>query len=865
MIARIADRLAHLALRRHRSVFVVALVLAALAALAATRLRFDPDILSLVPQDNPVVNDFRRVLESMGTVDYHLVVVQIPPGRDAADYEPLVDALGAGYSALPEVRGVQYRLPDPVALIDQVLPRAFLLLTPAELDRVGAALTDPGIASAVAKNRRLLRTPAGSAAAGLIRYDPFGLLPIFLDRFRQAGAGLKLATSSGYYLSADRSTFLLAIRPRRPAQDIPFARRLTDAGTRIERRALADFHKETPDLPLPVIGHTGTYAISLYDAELIRQDVLANVAFSCVAVLALFLYAFRRPAALLYAGVPLAIAIVVTFGLAGLVFGKLSSSSAVFAALVAGLGVDFVTVLYGRYVDERRRGVGLPVALASMLKTTLGGVMVAAATTAATFYAYLATEFRGLSELGFLTASGILVFFVAILFLLPALLVATDRGERAEGSGAALVMRSFGSQHAVRLALARPGATVAVWTALVVVWAFLATGLTFNDSVENLRAKGNRGVVLQAEVTKKFGQSFGFMMLAVEGKDLDEALTRTDRATARLDPLIARGTISSYQAITTFLPPPSRQQQAIAVLNAGQADRFNADRIARALRHALVENGFRPDAYDHYLELFGQALHPSGPVGPDAFVGPLADLSHRFLEEDEVGLHVGRLHLPAGRQLEPEGPQIPLDLGPGGAARDDHRHQSRLADPPRHRARRRHPLDPPGARHRLSDLLGELPEHGPGGTPLRSLPRRGDRHVGPDGALPAGVQLRQRLRRALPRGRLDRLRRLHAPALPRKPRKLRRRSPRDRQSRRHGRFNRHRRLRLLRPLPLPGPALDRLRLDLRGGDFGVGFDHVAAGDFGDGEAAERVSTKLLYRYLGTPPRSCSRTLRRSVR
>jgi len=654
---RFAERLADLALRRYRSVFVVALLLAALAGLAATRLRFDPDILSLVPQDNPVVNDFRRVLEDMGTIDYHLVVVEVPKGRDATDYEPLVDALGAGYHALPEVRGVQYRLPDPVALIDQVLPRAFLLLSPAELDRVGAALTDSGIATAVAKNRLLLRTPAGSAAAGLIRYDPFGLLPIFLDRFRQVGAGLKLATASGYYLSADRSTFLVAIRPRRPAQDIPFARRLTDAGERVERRALADFHRETPDLPLPRIGHTGTYAISLYDAELIRQDVIANVVFSCVAVLALFLYAFRRPAALLYAGAPLALAIVVTFGVAGLVFGKLSSSSAAFAALVAGLGVDFVTVLYGRYVDERRRGIGLPAALASMLRTTLGGVLIAAATTAATFYAYLATEFRGLSELGFLTATGILVFFVSILFLLPALLVATDRGERAEGAGAGLVMRSFGSQHAVRLALARPGATVAVWAVLVAVWAILATGLTFNDSVENLRAKGNRGVALQAEVTRKFGQSFGFMMLAVEGKDLDEALTRTDRAAAHLDPLVAKGTIASYQSLATFLPPPSRQQQAIAVLRAGQADRFNAERIARALRRALAENGFRPDAYDHYLELFGRALKPPGPVGPDDFEGPLADLSRRFLERTKSGyMSVVYIYPPGGnwhRQVPP--------------------------------------------------------------------------------------------------------------------------------------------------------------------------------------------------------------------
>jgi uncharacterized protein len=649
LIARLADRLADLALRRHRTVFAVAAIVAVLAALAATRLRFDPDLLSLVPQDNPVVNDFRRILSEMGTVDYHLVVVEVPAGRDAAEYEPLVDALGAGYRALPEVRGVQVRLPDPIALVDQVLPHAFLLLTPGELDRVGAALSDAGIAASMAKNRRLLSTPGGSAAAGLVRYDPFDLLPIFLDRFRKAGAGLKLAAASGYYLSADRSTFLLVVRPGRPAQDIPFARKLLDAGERVERRALADFRRESPELPPARIGHTGTYAIALADAELIRQDVLWNVLFSALAVLALFLYAFRRPAALAYAGVPLALAIVVTFGVAGLAFGKLSSSSAAFAALVAGLGVDFVTVLYGRYVDERRRGVGLAAALASVLRTTLGGVLVAAATTAATFYAYLATEFRGLSQLGFLTATGILVFLLSILFLLPALLVATERrGERA--GGAPLVMRSFGSQHAVRLALARPKATIAAWAVLVAIWAIAATGLRFNDSVENLRAKGNRSVALQQEVTRKFGQSFSFMMLAVEGRDFDEALTRTDRAAARLDALVADGTIASYQSLSTFLPPWSRQREAIAVLSAGRADRFNPDRIARALRRALAENGFRPDAYDHYLELFGRALAPPGPVGPEAFAGPLADLAHRFLERraDGGSMSVIYLYPPGG-------------------------------------------------------------------------------------------------------------------------------------------------------------------------------------------------------------------------
>ena len=49
-------------------------------SLSASRLRFNPDILSLIPQNNKEVNDFREVVEKTGTLDQHIVVVEIPPG-----------------------------------------------------------------------------------------------------------------------------------------------------------------------------------------------------------------------------------------------------------------------------------------------------------------------------------------------------------------------------------------------------------------------------------------------------------------------------------------------------------------------------------------------------------------------------------------------------------------------------------------------------------------------------------------------------------------------------------------------------------------------------------------------------------------
>ena len=65
---------------------------------------------------------------------------------------------------------------------------------------------------------------------------------------------------------------------------------------------------------------------------------------------------------------------------------------AIYSLLPAEPAIDFITVLYGRYVDERNRGTEMPPAIRTMISTTLPGVFVAAITTAGTFFAFLAIE-----------------------------------------------------------------------------------------------------------------------------------------------------------------------------------------------------------------------------------------------------------------------------------------------------------------------------------------------------------------------------------------------------------------------------------------------------------------------------------------
>src|SRR6266851_390464 len=93
-------------------------ILDALAAVAgAMRLSFDPDILNLIPQNNRQVNDFRKVLRDVGTLDYHLIALQMPAGHDVHEYDALIDAIAAGYKADPKIDDVSYKIPNPLDFV----------------------------------------------------------------------------------------------------------------------------------------------------------------------------------------------------------------------------------------------------------------------------------------------------------------------------------------------------------------------------------------------------------------------------------------------------------------------------------------------------------------------------------------------------------------------------------------------------------------------------------------------------------------------------------------------------------------------------------------------------------------------------
>jgi hopanoid biosynthesis associated RND transporter like protein HpnN len=96
--------------------------------------------------------------------------------------------------------------------------------------------------------------------------------------------------------------------------------------------------------------------------------------------------------------------------------------SVAFAVLFVGLGVDFGLQFSVRYREERHQRDDAHPALLAAARRAGGPLALAAASTAAGFYAFLPTDYRGISELGLIAGTGMIIAFLTSISLLPALL-----------------------------------------------------------------------------------------------------------------------------------------------------------------------------------------------------------------------------------------------------------------------------------------------------------------------------------------------------------------------------------------------------------------------------------------------------------
>ena len=186
------------------------------------------------------------------------------------------------------------------------------------------------------------------------------------------------------------------------------------------RKAIAEIQQ--PDLPSVKVWITGE--VGLEDDEMVGMSsgTFNASIFSVVLVLFILLIAYRSILLTLATLITLALGMVFSGAFAAFAVGELNLISVAFAVSNIGLGVEYAIHFCLRYRDNLLLHVHRERAIRSTLVSTSPSLLLCAGTTAIGLYAFIPTDYKGVSELGLLAGTSLFICLLVTLTVLPALL-----------------------------------------------------------------------------------------------------------------------------------------------------------------------------------------------------------------------------------------------------------------------------------------------------------------------------------------------------------------------------------------------------------------------------------------------------------
>lgn len=141
----------------------------------------------------------------------------------------------------------------------------------------------------------------------------------------------------------------------------------------------------------------------------------------------LWSHVIRMPIPVLIIGVPLIFSLLWTFGITYFYLGILNTLTSVLFVILFGLGIDYGLHYYARYIELRSSGMDVTDAIYATNDNAGEAILVSAFTTACALYVLMFADFRGFSEFGFISGTGIMLALFSMLYVLPSLLVIFER------------------------------------------------------------------------------------------------------------------------------------------------------------------------------------------------------------------------------------------------------------------------------------------------------------------------------------------------------------------------------------------------------------------------------------------------------
>ncbi len=170
------------------------------------------------------------------------------------------------------------------------------------------------------------------------------------------------------------------------------------------------------------VSFTGEAAMASEELRTVADGASLAGIISLILVACVLIFGVRSWRLVVAALSMLIIGLMLTAGFAALAIGHLNLISVAFAVLFVGLGIDFAIHFALRFEEEDTIQNHAAEALEDVAASTGPALLLCTATTTLAFLAFAPTDFAGMSQLGIISAGGMVIAFVLSMTLLPALL-----------------------------------------------------------------------------------------------------------------------------------------------------------------------------------------------------------------------------------------------------------------------------------------------------------------------------------------------------------------------------------------------------------------------------------------------------------
>lgn len=537
-----------------------------------------------------VDTDFSAFLPPSATPEQRLLVAQLREGLASrlmlvalhgADERTLTRASKGLAAALQSESDFDYvangGMDQFVAQAEVLIRNRYALSPDVSPERFSVA----GLRAALEEQIENLASPFGVMTRTVLARDPTGET---LATLRQFESGARPNSRNGVWFSKDGQRAFLIAQTRAPGFDS-----VKQAAAMEKVRAA--LRRVDPQVSLMLSG-PGVFAAESH--RLIERDAWRLSVLSSVAILAMLIFIYRSPLAILLVATPTAFGLLIGVLAVQQIFGTVQAITLGFAATLVGEAVDYPSYLLlntaqGETARVAARRIGGTLALAVL-------------TTVASAVALTLSSFAGLAQLGVLTMIGITVAGLTTHGLIPWLL--KDR------------VVTFRRLRIPDVAIARSRWTARIAAAIVVAggaWLAYSYPAWWDQDLASLSPVPAELRALDGRLRGEMGAPEVSYFVASRGSSEAAALEAAERILPALREWQTAGWIAGFDSPAWYLPSPATQAARLAALP-------DADTLDLRLREALRGLAFRPDAFAPFLKE-AAAARAQPPVGRATYTG----------------------------------------------------------------------------------------------------------------------------------------------------------------------------------------------------------------------------------------------------